>query len=65
MVNVMLIVMEKVVLFFGESVGFEVDGEEMVWRRIDVWQDFGLFAFVHGGGEVEGIGIALLLSVEK
>jgi hypothetical protein len=37
MVDVLLIVVEKVVLFFGESVGFEVDGEEMVGCSIDVW----------------------------
>ena len=37
MVDMLLVVVEKVVLFFGESVGFEIDGEEMVRRRIDVW----------------------------
>lgn len=65
MVDVLLVVVKKVVLFFGESVRFKVDGKEMVRRRIDVWRDFGLFAFVHGSGEVEGVGVALLLSVEK
>jgi hypothetical protein len=37
MMNMLLIVVEKVVLFFGERVGLEVDGEEMVGCSIDVW----------------------------
>ena len=65
MVNMLLIVVEKVVLFFGESVGFEVDGEKVIGCRIDVWQDFGLFALVHSGGEVEGVDVTLLLSVKS
>lgn len=65
MVNMLLIVVEKFVLFFRESVGFEVDGEEMVGCRVHFWQNFRLFAFMHGGGEIEGVGVALLLSVGK
>ena len=37
MVDVLLIVVEKIVLFFGESVGFEVDGEEVIGCWVDVW----------------------------
>ena len=58
----LLIVVEKVVLLFGESVWLEINGEEVVGCWVDVWQDFGFFAFVHGGGEVKGFGVALLLS---
>ena len=65
MMNMLLIVVEKVILFFGERVGLEVDGEEMVGCRVHFWQNFRLFAFMHGGGEIEGVGVALLLSVEK
>jgi hypothetical protein len=32
-----LIVVEKLVLLVGERVRFEVDGEEMIGCRIDVW----------------------------
>ena len=37
MVDVLLIVVEKFVLFVGESVRFEIDGEGMVGCRVDVW----------------------------
>jgi len=63
MVDVLLIVMEKVVLFVGESVGFEIDGEDVFRCRIDVRKDFRFFALMYGSGEVKGVSVAFLFSI--
>jgi hypothetical protein len=62
-VDVLLVVVEELVLFLGESVGLEVDCKNVVGRWIDVVQHIRLFTFVHYGGEVEGVGVALLSTV--
>jgi hypothetical protein len=63
MVDVLLIVVEKVVLFVGESVGFEIDGEDVLRCRIDVWKNSRFFALMYGSGEIKGVGVAFLFSV--
>lgn len=37
MVDVLLVVVEEIVLLVGKSVRFQVDGEGMIRRGIDVW----------------------------
>ena len=61
-VDVLLVVVEEGVFFVGESVGFEVDGEGVGGWWGDVGEGLGGFAFVDGGGEVEGVGVAFLFS---
>ena len=63
MVDMLLIVVEKVVLLLGESVGFEVDCENVIRRWIDVVEHVRLFTFVHYGGEVKYVGVTLLSTV--
>lgn len=60
MVDILLVVVEKIVLFLGESIGLEIRCEQMVGSWIDVREHVRLFAFVHYGGEVEGVGVVLL-----
>jgi hypothetical protein len=59
-VDVLLVVVEEFVFFLGEGIGLEVGCEGVVGRWIDVGEYVRLFTFVHYGGEVEGVGIALL-----
>lgn len=63
MVDILLIVVEEIVLFLSESIRLEAGCEQVIGRWIDVGEYIRFFTFVHYGGEVEGVGVALLSAV--
>ena len=61
--DVLLVVVEELVLFLGESVGLEIDCKNVIGRWVDVVEHVRLFTFVYYGGEVKCVGVALLSTV--